>query len=213
MNSQAFSPYYENLVNKIIQSVNNDALAEMRRDFHTRMRITLNQPNESELVEDLWDFFYDWCIFEQKLPENLKNLNEEEKNIWEELKNHQQRSLYQVLKVEENLIRLKDLYTGKTFYVVKKDKNDFVGISRGDFLEARLVKSDTEKEKYLFTRKPSYHQSPVHSYIKKKVKQFKKTKDVSTFQTWLWLLVGMYLKHRIYSHMPVEKIYDDQSRI
>jgi hypothetical protein len=213
MNSQAFSPYYENLVNKIIQSVNNDTLAEMRRDFHTRMRITLNQPNESELVEDLWDFFYDWCIFEQKLPENLKGLTDEEKNIWEELKNFQQRSLYQVVKVEENLIRLKDLYTGKTFYVIKKDKSDFVGISRGDFLEARLVKSDTEKEKYLFTRKPSYHQSPVHSYIKKKVKQFKKSKDVSTFQTWLWLLVGMYLKHRIYSHMPVEKIYDDQSRI
>jgi len=53
----------------------------------------------------------------------------------------------------------------------------------------------------------------VHDYIKKKVKEFKKSKDFDTYQTWLWLLVGMYLKHRIYDHMPIERIYDDNSRI
>jgi hypothetical protein len=25
--------------------------------------------------------------------------------------------------------------------------------------------------------------------------------------------VGMYLKYRMYEHMPIEKIYDDNSRI
>jgi hypothetical protein len=62
-------------------------------------------------------------------------------------------------------------------------------------------------------RRPSYHPLEVHSYIKKKVKQFKRSQDFATYQSWLWLLVGMYLKHRIYHHMPIDKIYDDNSRI
>ena len=46
-----------------------------------------------------------------------------------------------------------------------------------------------------------------------KLRQFKKVKDYASYQNWLWLLVGMYLKHRIYDHMPIDKIYDDNSRI
>ena len=50
-------------------------------------------------------------------------------------------------------------------------------------------------------------------FFKKKVKEFRKSQDFATYQAWLWLLVGMYLKHRIYHQMPIDKIYDDNSRI
>jgi hypothetical protein len=89
-----------------------------------------------------------------------------------------------------------------------------LGITKGDIIESRLVKEGEAKKQYFnFVRKPSFHPVEVHSYIKRKVKEFKKNKDFETYQTWLWLLVGMYLKHRIYDHMPIDKIYDDNSRI
>ncbi|HUQ56183.1 hypothetical protein, partial [Lentzea sp.] len=73
--------------------------------------------------------------------------------------------------------------------------------------------AEPKAKDFAFVRRPSYHPSVVHDYIKKKVRQFRKSQDFSTYQAWLWLLVGMYLKHRIYNHMPIDKIYDDNSRI
>lgn len=205
-------PEFESLVARIIQTVEKDKLAELRRDFHTRLRITLTQPDNTELIEDLWDFFYDWCVFEQKLPEMLEALGPSEQNIWSQVKGGSQRGLYSVQKANDSSLKLKELYSGKSFVIEKKRANDFMGIDRGDIIEGRLVTGENEKV-FSFVRRPSYHPTEVHDYIKQKVKEFKKSQDFSTYQSWLWLLVGMYLKHRIYSHMPIEKIYDDNSRI
>lgn len=205
-------PEFESIVERIIQMVDKDKLAELRRDFHTRLRITLTQPDNTELVEDLWDFFYDWCVFEQRLPETIKSLPPSDKTMWSHVKEASQRGLYVVQKSNDSTLKLKELYSGKSFVIAKKSTSDFMGIDRGDIIEGRLVTEDGDKA-FSFVRRPSYHPTEVHNYIKGKVKQFKKSQDFTTYQSWLWLLVGMYLKHRIYSHMPIEKIYDDNSRI
>jgi hypothetical protein len=207
-------PDFESLVQRIIQTVDKERLTELRRDFHTRLRITLTQPDKADLIEDLWDFFYDWCVFEQQLPEGLEVLSDLEKQIWHQVKNTNQRGLYTVAKASDDTLKLKELYSGKAYVVKRKGNTDFIGISRGDIIEARLVEDEVAGEKnFGFLRRPSYHPVEVHAYIKSKVRQFKKAKDFSTYQSWLWLLVGMYLKHRIYHHMPIDKIYDDNSRI
>jgi hypothetical protein len=207
-------PTFDALVRRIVEVVGKEELAELRRDFHNRLRMTLTQPESSELIEDLWDFFYDWCVFEQKIPDRITNLNEEEVKTWEKSKTGSQRGLFTVTRSSDSGLKLKELYTGKSFVVSrKKAQVDFVGINKGDIIEVRLLSGETEKEGYQFARRPSYHPAEVHPYIKAKVKQFKKTKDFNTYGNWLWLLVGMYLKHRIYQQMPVSKIYDDNSRI
>lgn len=209
-------PDFESLVQRIIQTVDKERLTELRRDFHTRLRITLTQPDNADLIEDLWDFFYDWCVFEQMLPEGIDILSDFEKQTWNQVKSTNQRGLYSVVKASDDTLKLKELFSGKSVVVKKKGKGttDFIGISRGDIIEGRLVEDEEGKDKNLsFVRRPSYHPTEVHSYIKKKVRQFKRAKDFSTYQSWLWLLVGMYLKHRIYHHMPIDKIYDDNSRI
>ncbi len=211
-------PDFEFLVQKIIQSVAKDNLEDMRRDFHTRLRIMLSQPDDTELIEDLWDFFYDWCVFEQKVPDGIENLSEADQAVWQGVREGNQRGLYTVVKANDTALKLKELYTGNAFLVAKTTPNDFVGIERGDIVEARLLQippTDKKKKdiKFSFVRRPSYHPIEVHDYIKSKVKQFRKSQDFSTYQAWLWLLVGMYLKHRIYHQMPIEKIYDDNSRI
>lgn len=206
-------PTFESLVQRIIQTVEKDKLAELRRDFHTRLRITLTQPDNTALIEDLWDFFYDWCLFEQKLPEMIESLAPGEQSMWTQVKGTSQRGLYSVARANDSGLKLKDLYNGKTFVIPKHAANDFLGIERGDIIEGRLVEEGEGQKAFSFVRRPSYHPTEVHNYIKKKVKEFKKAQDFSTYQSWLWLLVGMYLKHRIYSHMPIDKIYDDNSRI
>ena len=206
-------PNFESLVQRIIQTVDKERLAELRKDFHTRLRITITQPDDAELIQDLWDFFYDWCVFEQKLPETIDTLPPNEQDIWTHVKGGSQRGLYSVTKANDDGLKLKELYTGKVFVIPKKSTNDFIGISRGDIIEGRLVNEEEGKKAFSFVRRPSYHPTEVHNYIKKKVKEFRKSQDYSTYQSWLWLLVGMYLKHRIYHHMPIDKIYDDNSRI
>ncbi len=210
-------PDFESIVSTILQSVKKEDLAELRKDFHARLRITLTQPDREDLVEDLWDFFYDWCVFERKLPDEMKSIDDAVSVLWDQVKVDNQRGLYTVTKIGDDSIKLKELFSSKVVSIPKKDASDFIGISKGDIIEGRIVgklKSDGKDNTiFNFARKPSFHPTEVHEYILKKVKQFKKDKDFDTYQTWLWLLVGMYLKHRIYDHMPIEKIYDDNSRI
>lgn len=212
--SESAHPEFESIVGRIIKVMDKETLADLRRDFHSRLRITLTQPAKAELIEDLWDFFYDWCVFERRLPDTMGSLPENIQTEWNNVKEGNIRGLYEVTKVSDSVLKAKELFTGNQVELQKRGDNDFLGISRGDIIESRLVKQGTDKKpSFSFVRKPSFHPVEVHSYIKKKVKEFKKVKDFETYQTWLWLLVGMYLKHRIYDHMPIEKIYDDNSRI
>jgi hypothetical protein len=207
-------PQFESIVDRIIKVTNKETLADLRRDFHNRLRITLTHPDKAELIEDLWDFFYDWCVFEKKLPDNMSDLPQNIQTEWTHVKEDNTRGLYEVSKVTDKILKAKELFTGNTVELHSRTPTDFLGITKGDIIESRLVKEGEAKKQYFnFVRKPSFHPVEVHSYIKRKVKEFKKNKDFETYQTWLWLLVGMYLKHRIYDHMPIDKIYDDNSRI
>lgn len=206
-----YDPKFESLVHSIISGLEKAELTRLRKDFHTRLRITLTQPETSELVEDLWDFFYDWCVFEHKVFETPAFTNGD-KSLWTGVKETTERGLYSIQKVSDEYLKLKELLTGKILRVSKRSASDYFGLEKGDIIEGRLVVSSPLSQ-FSFVRRPSYHPSPVHGYIKKKVREFKRSKDILTYQNWLWILVGMYLKHRIYTHMPIEKIYDDNSRI
>ncbi len=207
-------PQFESIVDRIIKVTDKQTLADLRRDFHTRLRITLTHPDRAELIEDLWDFFYDWCVFEKRLPDLITDLPQQVQSEWSHVKDGSVHGLYEVSKVNDSLLKAKELFTGTAVELHQRTPGDFLGISKGDIIEGRLVKEEEAKKIFFsFVRKPSFHPVEVHNYIRKKVKEFKKAKDFDTYQTWLWLLVGMYLKHRIYNHMPIEKIYDDNSRI
>jgi hypothetical protein len=203
---------FDSLTQKIIQSLDRNRLTELRKDFHTRLRIVLAQPETPELVGDLWDYFYDWCLFEQFLPDDL-NLLPEERAMWNRVKSLNTRGLFLVQKLKGKEVRLKELYSAKSFFIELSGPEDFLGISKADLIECRILGDPNDPKKTILVRRPSYHPAEVHDYLRKKVKLFRKSQDFSTYQSWLWLVVGMYLKHKIYRQMPIEKIYDDNSRI
>lgn len=207
-------PDFVAIVDELIELVDQKDLETLRKDFHTRLRMTLSQPERAELVEDLWDFFYDWCLFEKEIPAQLEKLSSKGQGLWSQLKTGNLRGLYHVQKINDDGLKLKELFTSKTHFVPRKYDTDFLGLQKGDLIEGRLIPDASgDVEGSAFVRRPSYHPVEVHDYIKSKVKQFKKEKDFETYQSWLWLLVGMYLKYRMYEHMPIDKIYDDNSRI
>lgn len=208
---------FDALIQRIIAEFDKPRLEELRRDFHTRLRLTQTHPDDPQVVEDLWDFFYDWCVFEQRLPDSIATLSAEEAASWAAMREANVRSLFAAAKVGDQELKLKDLYNGRTYVVPKVVANDFAGIDKGDILEGRLIEDEAPapkgKKKHRFARRPSYHPASIHDYIKGKVRHFKSRQDFITFQAWLWILVGMSLKHRMYAQMPIEKIYDDNSRI
>lgn len=210
-------PEFLTLVDNLTRSVEAGQLAQLRRDFHTRLRISLSHPENNDLIKDLWDFFYDWCVFDQGYVDKLGKLSSEERQVWNHVKTESLRGLFEVSRLKENSLHVKDLFTGKKLTILMEDPIEGLGISKGDILESRLLRGETapkaKEQTFRFLRRPSYHPYKVNSYIKKKVKQFEKSKDEASYQNWLWLVVGMSLKHRIYQHMPIEKIYDDNSRI
>ena len=204
----------EILVHQIIKSLEANELSNLKRDFHDKLRLAQSQPDNTELIEDLWDFFYDWCVFEKAIPDRLSDVTEAEKKAWAVLKEGNFRSLFSVSRANDSLLKIKDLFGKKSYVVPKSSPSDFIGISRGDIIECRLLPEDAEKPKqFYFIRRPSFHPTEIHSYVKRKVKEFRKSQDYGAFQSWLWLLVGMHLKHRFYPQMPIDKIYDDNSRI
>lgn len=203
----------EALVEHIIKTLTTSQLAELKAEFHETLRIAHRHPDDLELIEYLWDFFYDWCVFEKKLVETMDGFSAEDKQHWQEMNEKCHRGLYTVTKTNDAELRLKDLFDDAVLIVPKKFPTDFMGIDRGDIIEGRFIPCVDNDKAFEVLRQPSYHPSEVHSYLKKKVKEFKKAKDPSGFSQWLWSLMGMYLKRKFYPQMPIEKIYDDHSRI
>ena len=104
--SEMLHPEFESIVERIIQAVDKEKLIELRKDFHARLRITLTQPDSSELIEDLWDFFYDWCVFEQDLPTLIGGMPKDVEALWMQVKQGNRRGLYVVQRVRDAGIRL-----------------------------------------------------------------------------------------------------------
>src|SRR3989338_4942305 len=107
------SPEFDRIVHRVIESIGTEKLFELKKDFHTRLRITQAHPDRPELVEYLWDFFYDWCIFEQKVPDSLSGLSPGDISIWERLKSSANRGVFLVQKMGSESVKLKELYSGK----------------------------------------------------------------------------------------------------
>lgn len=204
-------PLMELIVKRIIQSFNQQELGTLKTEFHEKLGLTHSNPDNPELIEDLWDFFYDWCIFEKSIIASIRFMSQEEIDAWEFLKTKNYRSLFSVLKVSTNEIKTKDSFSKNTYTIISHNESPILGFTKGDIFEGRIVEKETGK--YYFIRKPSYHPTTIKSYLKKKVGQFRKNKNRDEFLNWLWILLGMHIKMRFYPQMPVEKIYDDNSRI
>ncbi len=115
-------------------------------------------------------------------------------------------ALFEVRKIGDGLIRLRDVFTGKDLDVT--ERRNVAGLDKGDLLEARLLPFGGE---LFFSGAFLYHPREVRKPILAEVKRLKKeagragTPDVPAF---LGQLARMALTLERYRNVRLESIYD-----
>jgi hypothetical protein len=114
--------------------------------------------------------------------------------------------LFEVRKLEEGLIRLRDVFTGQDLDVT--ERRQVAGMAKGDLLEARLLPVEGQ---LVFSGAFLYHPREVRKRILGEVKKIRKaagktgTPDVAAF---LARLSRMAFKLERYRNVRLESIYD-----
>ncbi len=114
--------------------------------------------------------------------------------------------LFEVRKIRDGEIRLRDVFTGKDHDVT--ERRNVAGLDKGDLLEARLLPFGGE---LFFSGAFLYHPREVRKEILAEVKRIKKaagrggSPDVPAF---LGVLARMAMKLERYRNVKLESIYD-----
>lgn len=190
-----------------------DLLAARRAYFEAR-----GEPHEEDRtyesrITGMLDFYlYDWrpapgagTTLERFVEAEDGNLSSEEVAAYRDLaRSHL--GLFEVRKIGEGMVRLRDVFTGVDHEVT--ERRQVAGLDKGDVLEARLLPFDG---KLLFSGAFLYHPREARKAILAEVKRLKKaagkgsTPEVVPF---LALLSRMSLKLERYRNVRLEAIYD-----
>jgi hypothetical protein len=114
--------------------------------------------------------------------------------------------LFEVRKIADGRLRLRDVFTGKDLDVT--ERRNVAGLDKGDLLEARLLPFGGD---LYFSGAFLYHPREVRKAILAEVKRLKKeagrggTPDVAAF---LGVLARMAIKLERYRNVRLESIYD-----
>ncbi len=168
----------------------------------------------SEKFELQMKAFIDWYLFDRPLKkseiapvklfvlEHLESLEENEKAIFTEL-SKTTHSLFELLKVKDSDIHLKDLFDGEKYVVHEGDINK--GFSKGDIFEARLIPF---KGELVFGGAFIFHPKECRSFILKQIKKIKYLDQKQRLRL-MHQLASMKLKIEQYAHIDVKHIYTE----
>jgi len=115
--------------------------------------------------------------------------------------------LFEVRKLGDEKLRLRELYSGKDFDVTERRK--MAGLEKGDLIEARLIPFSGM---LLFSNAFCYHPKAATKAILKELKRRKKKEPQRTAQELAWDCSKRALKVDRYRQIAVEKIYDFENK-
>jgi hypothetical protein len=169
-------------------------------------------------VNGMLDFYvYDWrpapgarSALERFLDEQAALLPPEDLAAYRDLAGNRH-GLFEVRKLKDGLVRVRDLFTGEDHDVT--ERRSVAGLEKGDLLEARLL---PHLGQLLFSGAFLYHPKEARKPILAEVKRRKKaagkqgTVDVPPF---LDLLAHMAMKVERYRNVRLESIYDFEAAV
>jgi hypothetical protein len=168
----------------------------------------------SDKFETQMNAFLDWYLYDRPLLkseicpvkmfvfDHLKSVSQEEHDIYHDLtkSNH---SIFELLKVKEGDVYLKDLFSGEKYIVEDSDIN--LGFTKGDVFEGRLIRF---KDKLVFGSSFVFHPTDVKSFIVKEIKKVRSL-DPKTHLKLMHRLAMMRIKSEQYTHIDVRHIYTE----
>lgn len=156
--------------------------------------------------------FLDYYVFDRVLPEpgrtpaqlfleEAKDLPPEELAVRRGLI-ETKHSLWEVRKLAKDMIRLRDLFTGKDTDVYERRQP--AGLKKGDVIEARLIPLDG---RLLFSPAFCFHPAEAKKPIAKELKRLKKERPGFVPREFIWAAAKMRLKCERYRNIAVSDIY------
>jgi hypothetical protein len=115
--------------------------------------------------------------------------------------------LFEVRKIGKGTIRLRELHSGKDYEVT--ERRHIAGLEKGDILEARLIPFGGL---LLFSNAFCYHPRAVTEAILKEAKRRRKKEPDRYAKELAWECARMALKVERYRQIPIEKIYNFETK-
>jgi len=153
--------------------------------------------------------FLDFYVFDHRLPEPgktpaqlfLEQSPESERALRKGFL-ETRHSLWEVRKLAKELVRLRDLFTGKDTDVFERRQP--AGLNKGDLIEARLIPVDG---RWLFSPAFCFHPPEAKKVILKELKRKKKEEPSFDTRAFIWAVAKMRLKWDRYRNIAVTDIY------
>ena len=205
---------HERLLSWAIAEARKERLLEARRQHFG----VCGEPHEEDRTYEarlngMLDFYlYDYrpteggrTTLEEFLSSEGASLEEGERRAFEDLSRNVH-TLFEVRRISDGQVRLRDLFTGKDHEVI--ERRQLLGLEKGDVLEARLLPNEGG---LVFSGAFLYHPREARKSILAEVKRRRKAAgkggkpDVPGL---LALLSRMALKLERYRNVRLESIYD-----
>lgn len=205
----------EKILNHFVGEAFKDELAAAKKEFFENAG-TLDE--HSQHYESRMAQFYDWYFFTRELmgfkqtPLEACHLvrelrfTDEELRLIEVLKQHRH-SLFEVVKIKNNDVHIKDLLANKKLVV--KASPYVYGFDPDEIFEVRLI---PDGENYIFTRGFCFHPASAKKFILNEVKEHRKDLDLDPDLLML-RLIKMRYKFEQYKHVKPEMIYANEGKL
>lgn len=168
----------------------------------------------SDKFETQMESFLDWYLFDRPLekhdlcPVKLfviqygEKLDPEDRAIFDEI-SRSRHSLFELLKVKNNDVYIKDLFEGEKYIIEESEINE--GFTKGDIFEGRLIPF---RGRLVFGKSFVFHPRDCRSYINKSIKRIKYLDEKQRLRL-IHHLASMRLKLDQYPHIDAVHIYTE----
>jgi hypothetical protein len=142
------------------------------------------------------------CPVKMFVFEHLTKIPEEDREVFQDL-TKSLHSVFELLKVKNGDVYVKDLFTSEKYIV--EDSDIHAGFTKGDVFEGRLIKF---RDRMVFGQFFVFHPIEVKSFI---VKEIKKVKNLDPRQhvKLMHRFAMMKIRAEQYAHIDVRHIYTD----
>ncbi len=214
MEALVYQPYLDALIAYASVEDRKPDLLAAKADY---IRLTGEVFEDDKVFEQRMAAFLDYYLFDRRHPQGGKTPAEEllgkqapdappEQLAVYRAFTETVHGLFEVRKLGKELVRLREVYSGKDFDVTERRQT--AGLDKGDVLEARLIPHGGH---LLFSTAFTYHPRAAQKAIFKEVKRRKKKEPERSAQELVWECARMALKVERYRQIAVEKIYDFSS--
>jgi len=207
---------FQGLIEKILRHFAGDQfrdeLIQAKRFFFENTG-ALDEHTES--FEMRMSQFYDWYFFSRDLTgygrtplevcQQVRELRfSEEENQAIEILRKNRHSLFELIKIKNEDIYIRDLFKNKKLVVRKSPW--FIGFEPEEIFEARLF---PVKDNFVFSKGFCFHPPSARKYILDEIDRHKKDADLDPEEIML-RLIKMRYKFDQYRHVPPDMIYSNE---